>query len=465
MQLLALDIVARVATGMGKPFEKHTRFYALPVATILSDQKAYTRQAALATLSAIAEACEGVDGLVHGFTTALESANPLQRSSLLTWIVDWFNEHGPSPSLDLSVWAAPVVICLDDRNGDVRKAAQAVLPFIIAQAGYDYVLQQTNSLKPASRSTVIPLVKAAAASVPDKSSKPALAPAAAPSPIKTTQSRTATPPPQSPPPGITASVAPANKLAGVRRKLPQGSIPRPDSRTSIATSDDAPAPVSRLLSKPGLGGLKRPTSSFASKPAAASATSFAPSPSSPFITSRLDAKRARLAKDSTRWVVETGPVRKDLVDALQVQMEPHISKELHALLFSHDHNAANDHITGLSLICDFYSTLAANDVKYGFTGQDRIDAGVANADLALKYVSIRVHETQPNLIGKCLDVVDNIMAFFRDANYQLTDAEALCFVPTVINKVRLLFICAVYHELTGTSWEMLERPSGFGCSR
>ena len=37
VQLLALDVVGRIATGMGKPFEKHTRIFALPVATVLSD--------------------------------------------------------------------------------------------------------------------------------------------------------------------------------------------------------------------------------------------------------------------------------------------------------------------------------------------------------------------------------------------------------------------------------------------
>ena len=119
-------------------------------------------------------------------------------------------------------------------------------------------------------------------------------------------------------------------------------------------------------------------------------------------------------------MVEAGPTRKDLVDALQVQMEPHLSKEANGLLFSHDHNAVNDYINGLSLICEFYSSLAANDDKYGFTGQDRVDAGVANADLALKYVSIRVHETQPNLIGKCL-IIQNfsslVLCSFRCINY------------------------------------------------
>ncbi|THH06772.1 hypothetical protein EW145_g3859 [Phellinidium pouzarii] len=430
VQVLALDIVSRIATGMGKPFEKHTRFYALPIATVLSDQKSTIRLAGLATLTAIAEACEGVESLVHGFATALESANPLQRSTLLSWIASWFKEHEPNSSLDLSAWAAPIISCLDDRNGDVRKGAQAVLPFVVAQAGVDYVLQQANSLKSASRSTVIPLVKAAAA--PGKPAKPTPAPA----PIKTSAPKSISPPPQSPPPtsALNASVAgPASKLTGVRRKLPQGSIPRPESRASVA--EDAPPPSSRLPAKSGLGSLKLPTSSFASKPSASAAPSPIPSASSPFVTMNIDLKRTRLVKDGTRWIVESGPTRKDLIDSLQSQVEPHASKELTALLFSRDHNAVNDHVSGLGLLCDFYSALAANDDKYGFAGQDRNNVGLANIDLTLKYVSIRVHEPQPNLIAKCLDVVDNVMAFLRDVNYQLLDSEALCFVPTIINKL------------------------------
>ena len=102
VQSLALDIVARIATGMGKPFEKHCRLFVQPVCTVLSDQKAPTRTAALATLSAIANACESIDPLVPGIASALEPPTPLQKGTLLHWLVDWFKEHEPSPSTDLS---------------------------------------------------------------------------------------------------------------------------------------------------------------------------------------------------------------------------------------------------------------------------------------------------------------------------------------------------------------------------
>jgi cytoskeleton-associated protein 5 len=415
VQMLALDIVSRIATGMGKSFDKQTRLFALPVATVLADQKASIRVAACQTLTAIATACDGVESMVHGLTTALESSNPVQKATLLQWLVDWFKSHQPSSSLDLSNWAAPVVSSLDDRNGDVRKGAQALLPMLIFCAGFDYVLQQTNSLKPASRTSAIPIIQAARLAVPAPasplhSSKPPAKPAviAAPSaPLIPPE-----PPAESVPP--TPKVVPPSKLTGVRRKLPQGTS-RPESRAETPSE-----PSSRLPSA-----LKRP---------GAPLTSRDPSPqipsALPFTSLNVETRKSRLAKDGTRWVNEGGSTRKDLAELLQHQMESTASKELIARLFSHDHNAVNDHIHGLTAMADLYSR-GETDGEI----EEVKSVCMSNFDLPLKYASIKAHEPQPNLISKCLDVVEAVLAFLRSVEYQLTDAEALCFIPTMIYKV------------------------------
>ncbi|TDL27444.1 microtubule associated protein [Rickenella mellea] len=431
VQLIALDIVARIATGMGKAFEKQTRFYALPLATVLADQKPHIRSAALQALSSIADACEGLESMVHGITTAMESSNPTQRSTLMNWISDWLKEHDPNPSLDLSNWAAPVVQSLDDRNADVRKGAQGLLPAIIAQAGYDFVMQQTNALKPAARASAIPVIKAASATAPTvpKAKPAANSSATAKTPVTDPAPISASPPipPPTPPPVVPTSGT--NKLTGVRRKLPQGTIPRPDSRASVS-EETGP---SRSTLKPPTGGLKRPVSTMTTRTPASDSPISSANP--PFNISSLDTQKTRLAKDGGRFVIESGPIRKDLVEFLQHQMEPFASRELINLLFSHDHNAVNDHVNGLSMLYDFYADLASGEDKHGFSPQDRILVGIANADLALKYVSIRIHEPQPNLISKCLDVVENVMSLLREGNHQLSDSEAMCFVPTLVNKL------------------------------
>ena len=410
VQTLALDIVARIATGMGKPFEKHSRLYALPIATVLSDQKAPIRNAAIQTLAAIAEACDGVDSLAAGFATAMETSNPLQKATLMNWLAEWLKDHEPTSPPDLHGWAASVVSSLDDRNSDVRKGAQALLPIVIRYAGYDFVLQQSNALKPASKATAIPLIQAArpateapAAAGPPPGKK--LPPVAIPA-----SSASVSPVPSSP----TASTAPPSRAPtklGVRRKIPAATS-RPESRAETPEVTSKPA---------GLGRLGAPSSSNrAPSPAKSSLATFH--------GSNVDAKRPRLGKDVQKWINEAGPTRKDLAELLQTQMEPYASKDLTAKLFSQDHNAVNDHIAGLQMIVDFYSTAAGDETLE--------QVCIANIDLPLKYVSIKLHESQSNLVAKCLDAVEAVLELLRSVNYQLTDNEATCFVPTIAYKVR-----------------------------
>lgn len=441
VQSLALDIVARIATGMGKPFEKQTRFFVIPVATVLSDQKAPIRAAALQTLTSIATACEGLESMSGNLGTALETSNPLQKATLLNWLVDWFKVHDSQSSLDLNNWVGPVLSSLDDRNGDIRKGAQALLPTLVVVVGYEHVLQQTSSLKPASRSTAAPLIQAARGSMLAPTPAAPKVASAKPSAHKATPTqKVESPPPQceSPPP---ARGVPASKLMGVRRKLPQGSTPHPDSRAETPTE----APASRLPGKPGIG-LKRPGGAI---PAHATPT---PSPSTglaptPFTGPSLDAKKGRLVKDAQKWINEAGPTRKDLAELLQHQMEPQATRELVSLLFSHDHNAVNDHIAGLSVMYEFYSSVQSGDDKFQLPLEDVRTICIANSDLALKYVSMKAHEPQSNLVQKCLDVVEAVIAFFQSVDYQLSDPEALCFVPTIIYKVWIpLEIIRVYND-------------------
>ena len=414
VQSLALDIVCRISTGMEKPFEKHVRLFVLPVSTVLADQKAPIRSAALQALTAMAMACNGLESMVSGLTTALETSNPLQKGTLLHWLADWFKDKEPASTLDLNSWVSPVVACLDDRNSDVRKGAQALLPILITCAGFDYVLQQTNSLKPASRASAVPLIQAA---------RPAPSSVLAPKPAPVTIAPSIDPP-ESP---ISSSMPPPKaKVTGVRRKLPQGSS-RPESRaqTPIETIQN------KASVKPALENQQR---------AGGSILSTAPPLSLPFHGTNMDLRKTRTGKDSNRWVNEGGPTRKDLADLLQSQMETHTSKELIARLFSHDHNAVNDHIQGLNSICEIFS--GAED--------ESAEAIVclANFDLVLKYVSIKAHEPQPNLMSKCLEAVETVLAFLLNANYQLTDGEATCFIPTMIYKANINQIFILSHGLT-----------------
>ncbi|KAG6832388.1 hypothetical protein H0H92_002656 [Tricholoma furcatifolium] len=412
VQSLALDIISRISTGMGKPFEKHARLFVTPICTVLADQKAPIRTAALSTLTSIVTACDGVEAMVSGLTTGMETTNPMQKGTLFSWLADSMQERPPSASVDLKSWVSPVIASLDDRSSDVRKGAQALLPTLISSTGFDYVLHQTNPLKPASRASAVPLIQAA---------RPEAQPSSAPTPATASKASAATPTPttstpsHSPPPeAISTSTVPtlaSKPKTGVRRLLPPGTN-RPESRSE--TPAEA-APPSRVKAS----SIKRPVGTASPSTSA---------PSLVFFGVSLEAKRARCGKDAQKWINESGPTRKDLADLLQSQMEPHASKELVSRLFSHDHSAVNDHINGLTTMSDFY-------INAQNTDENIETVCLANLDLPLKYASIKVHEPQPNLISKCLEVVESVLTFLRSVNYQLTDGEAICFIPTMIFKL------------------------------
>lgn len=128
-------------------------------------------------------------------------------------------------------------------------------------------------------------------------------------------------------------------------------------------------------------------------------------------------------------------MRKDLADVLQTQMEPHVSRDISQSLFSHDHNAVNDWIAGMTVIADCYNHTLAGDERYGPTSENMRAILIANSDLALKYSCLRVHENQSNLVSKALDLVEAVVALLADENYRLGDTEAACFLPTFIHKV------------------------------
>ncbi|KAG8985770.1 Microtubule-associated protein, microtubule dynamics during spindle orientation [Tulasnella sp. JGI-2019a] len=412
VQVLALDIICRIASGMNKPFEKYTRFLARPIAEVLADQKSTIRVAGTTALTAMATACEGIDSMINPLAAALEAANPLLRSSLLNWMAEWFTTQQEStPGLDLSPWVSPVVNCLDDKSGDVRKGAQAVLPVLIMHVGIDSVMAQTNSLKPASRSSVIPMIQTAAKKVVKPN---APAPAASAARVAKVQSP-ALPAADSPAEPFTSQPTATKRPATNLRMRPIEPSSRSESR---AESIREVGPSGSKIN----GGTK-PNSSRA-------ASTIPPSSpdSCPFIGTSLDAKRARLAKDGARWVVESLPVPKDLGEVLLHQMERCTSKDLLGSLFSKDHNAVNAFVKGLGIISDSYSQVSDDD-------DDTKTILIANSDLAFKYVSTKIHEPQPNLIGRCLDVLDSVIALLTACDYTINDQEALCFIPTIIHKL------------------------------
>lgn len=442
VQGLALDVVARIAAGMNKPFEKHARLFIGPICPILADAKANVRAPALAAFSAIFDNC-GLDCMLSGLAAGLEAANPIQRKELATWLGEKLQEG--STTADLASLAAPAIACLEDRSAEVRKAAQALLPFIIASAGYTQVMDQASGLKPASRSTVIPMIEAAkgaAASAPSGPTRSAALPAAVRVDSRPSSAASSNPPTSASSAAFAAPKAPIRGVSAVTRTLKPataGSIASSRSITPNSAVGDQP-----IMPSPAKASLARkpPSARQSLLPGAQllahaqGGTAAAASSSEPPIrSSDLKAKLARAAREigPLKWIIE-GSARADQVDFLHQQMMPHFSAELMSLLFSRDHLNERDFSAGLSIL-EECTTLAGAE-KFGVPQENMKACVQANADMILKYLTIRLADTATSMTIKCLEVTEALFAMMLDDGYQLADYEAGAFLPSLIGKVR-----------------------------
>ena len=430
VKMLALGIISKIATGMGQPFDKYNKLLTPAVASVCADQKATTRSAAIATLNVMAEASGTMDNMYPGLATACETTNPALRAAVLGWLAEKFQAEAPASSADLQPLAVPVVNCLEDRNGDVRKAASAVLPFVVANTGADFVMDQTSNLKPASRSTIIPLIEKARANAPAPA---ALAPSAGPS--RTAAAKVATPAKAArAPAGARASPAPAvpARAAGapVRSLAMKALSTAPSSRQPAHQEDRTTG-----LPKPRMAAPARPASSVSSVPSASSSARVPP-----YQSDAPEPRTMRLKKDSVRWLLEASP-KTDLTEYLAHQMEHHASPDIYAQLFSKDHRAEEDFMAALSSLAEFYGSSAAS--TFGLREDELQGLQLANIDLTVKYAALKLLSNNTQINNRCLELLTNVAETVARYEERFSDIEARLFVPALIFKVSFSFVSPI----------------------
>ncbi|KAI8334829.1 armadillo-type protein [Chlamydoabsidia padenii] len=407
LQIQAVEITGLLVVSMGKPFEKYVKILAGNLASVLSDNKANVRSAGVATLETIRQTC-GMEGLIGAFGTSLAADSPTLRKELLTWLSTCLAQDDPSGvTVDYSPLISPVLSCLQDRNAEVRKAAQAVLPVVVANTGYDSVMNKVSELKGAQKQSVMPFVEAARGSAPATSTTPAAATAAPPTKLKRSS---------------TISAA-------------SGSSRRPDSAGSNGSDDKAPP--SRLKSTLGRKKLLAPRT-VAAASATSSATSAAATTTSteqaqpPLLTSDPRAKQMR-AKKEIRWQFDSP--RSDVIDTLRAACEPHIHPDICSLMFSTNQYAERDRLNALTQLNECISQPDASMDKYGLDYEEIKRRYLANADLLFKYLTIRFFDTNTSMLIKCLDLAQHLVAVFDSEGAPLSEYEAVSFLPFLINKV------------------------------
>ncbi len=83
---------------------------------------------------------------------------------------------------------------------------------------------------------------------------------------------------------------------------------------------------------------------------------------------------------------------------------------------------------------DFKQHLKAIDTMSKYVDAD-LEGLVANLDLILKWVTLRFFETNPSVLLKALEYLNDVFGALADDSYSLHDIEAVSFIPYLVNKV------------------------------
>ncbi|CAO3629819.1 unnamed protein product [Cunninghamella blakesleeana] len=404
LQIQTVEITGLFVVSMGKPFEKYVKLLSGPLTSVVSDNKANVRSAGIATLEIIRQNC-GLEGLIGAFGAGLAADAPALRKELLTWLSTALNEQDPTGTVvDFSPLISPMLACLQDRNADVRKAAQTVLPIVVMNVGYDNVMNKVSELKGAQRQTVIPFIEAARGSAPTTT-------------VPSAQDAT-----------TTATVTPRIK------KLSVSSEPkRPDSNTSN-NSEEKPSRVKSTLGKKKLLAPRTKINSSIGSGVTSNGNqaSTVDQAQAPLLTSDARAKQVR-AKKEIRWQFDAP--RSDIIDMLRSACDSHFSPEIISLMFSTSQYAEKDRLNALSQLgeCLINHDIAMD--KYNLEFNDLKHRYVANTDLIFKYLTIRFFDTNTSILLKCLDLTQHLVGILDEEGYHLTEYEAISFLPFLINKI------------------------------
>ncbi|EDV29465.1 uncharacterized protein TRIADDRAFT_51833 [Trichoplax adhaerens] len=156
----ALGIASNIAAAMGPPIQRQLKTFLPAILNTLGDGKTSIRGAAINALNAL-EKEVSLKPVLEGDTVALALANdsPNSRSEILGWLEQKLSNAEGIPTADVTSLVLPLFSCLEDRNADVRKKGQALIPVIIKHIGYDATVKLTGKLKASSKQVVVALLE------------------------------------------------------------------------------------------------------------------------------------------------------------------------------------------------------------------------------------------------------------------------------------------------------------------
>ncbi|CAH8557444.1 unnamed protein product [Dicrocoelium dendriticum] len=373
------------------------------VAKVCTDANKILSKAAVVLLGEIAQALPGAEAARHlNFSDLLfllfvvQLENAYLRSELLRWLTGVLTDLPANYGKQLPSEFAPnlmphIFSSMEDRNPDARKHAQLAVPQLIRVLGWDAVSKAANRLKATSKDTVMPHLEKARESV---------AAAVQESAATTTSSKTAA----------------VKKVVRGKKQESITSLPTTDAEdnSSSPPSTAPPARSGRRKTevKKGATVAPPPASKVADEPPASTC----------ILQANKAAKAARLADEKKRkllkWDFDT-PSRDHVQQLNQLFLAAGASPDFHALIF---HADFKQHVKGIDQLTQLLDSAEGEE------------ATVVNIDLILRWIVLRFFETNPVVVGRCLDYLTKLFSRLSESGFALSEYEAAAFLPYLVMK-------------------------------
>ncbi|KAJ2649380.1 hypothetical protein IWW40_003227 [Coemansia sp. RSA 1250] len=433
---VALTVLGELSQASGAALVSNIRLVALSTMHCLADKKPHLRTAALAAMSAWAEANpHSVEqAIIPALPTALGESSPELRTALLRWTADMLSKHTRLP--DLSGLITPLFSCLQDRTAEVRKQATRVLGLVVKSCGFEAVHDACSlQLRGAARTTVAPVIEefratATAAAAERTPARRAPAPAA----VRPTRAESPAAEP----------VMTASELLG--RAPPPVSAPSTSAAASAAPAGARTGVLRRPMA------VRRPTGSAQGPPAAAAARGASGlgrmsaeelAHVAPVVDSDERAKEQRARRDAAtnshgvpRWAqLGDARVRTELEAQLREQAAAHMNPLVCRQLFSTGHYRDRDHLAGLTAL-DEAVDVSEGRFNLALHGPDSLAARyAAHVDLLLKYASLRMYDGSTHTLLKSFDLLERLAQLATQTNTRWSEYEVQAIVPALISRL------------------------------
>lgn len=155
----ALSLCATLAEASGHAVDKYIRSVISAILGCLADGKAQVRQEAIRCLNQIIQVTP-MSVVVSQAPASLAIDSPNLRKELLAWLASklpFFKSYSTEEAVGL---VAPSVTCLQDRNADVRKAAQGIFGPLMEAIGLESLKRRCLEVAPKLMSAIQPLLDA-----------------------------------------------------------------------------------------------------------------------------------------------------------------------------------------------------------------------------------------------------------------------------------------------------------------